>query len=33
LQAVDKGVPAIAPEEVFEVARVSIEVAELLRKQ
>jgi predicted dehydrogenase/threonine dehydrogenase-like Zn-dependent dehydrogenase len=33
LQAVDKGVPAIAPEEVFEVARVSIQVAELLRKQ
>ena len=33
LQAVDKGVPAIAPDEVFEVARVSIEVAELLRKQ
>ena len=33
LQAVEKGVPAIAPDEVFEVARVSIEVAELLRKQ
>jgi predicted dehydrogenase/threonine dehydrogenase-like Zn-dependent dehydrogenase len=33
LQALDKGVPAIAPDEVFEVARVSIEVAELLRKQ
>ena len=33
LEAVEKGVPAIAPDEVFEVARVSIEVAELLRKQ
>jgi predicted dehydrogenase/threonine dehydrogenase-like Zn-dependent dehydrogenase len=33
LQAVEKGVPAIAPNEVFEVARVSIEVAELLRNQ
>lgn len=33
LKAVEKGVPAIAPDEVFEVARVSIEVAELLRKQ
>jgi predicted dehydrogenase/threonine dehydrogenase-like Zn-dependent dehydrogenase len=33
LQALEKGVPAIAPDEVFEVARVSIEVAELLRKQ
>jgi predicted dehydrogenase/threonine dehydrogenase-like Zn-dependent dehydrogenase len=33
LQALQKGVPAIAPDEVFEVARVSIEVAELLRKQ
>jgi predicted dehydrogenase/threonine dehydrogenase-like Zn-dependent dehydrogenase len=33
LQALEKGVPAIAPEEVFEVARVTIEVAELLRKQ
>jgi predicted dehydrogenase/threonine dehydrogenase-like Zn-dependent dehydrogenase len=33
LQAVETGVPAIAPNEVFEVARVSIEVAELLRNQ
>jgi predicted dehydrogenase/threonine dehydrogenase-like Zn-dependent dehydrogenase len=33
LQAVEKGVPAIAPNEVFEVARVSIQVAELLRNQ
>ncbi len=33
LQSVEKGVPAIAPDEVFEVARVSIEVAELLRNQ
>jgi predicted dehydrogenase/threonine dehydrogenase-like Zn-dependent dehydrogenase len=33
LQALETGVPAIAPDEVFEVARVSIEVAELLRKQ
>jgi predicted dehydrogenase/threonine dehydrogenase-like Zn-dependent dehydrogenase len=33
LLAVEKGVPAIAPDEVFEVARISIEVAELLRKQ
>jgi predicted dehydrogenase/threonine dehydrogenase-like Zn-dependent dehydrogenase len=33
LQAIEKGVPAIAPDEVFEVARISIEVAELLRKQ
>jgi predicted dehydrogenase/threonine dehydrogenase-like Zn-dependent dehydrogenase len=33
LQALKKGVPAISPDEVFEVARVSIEVAELLRKQ
>lgn len=33
LQALEKGVPAIAPDEVFEVARVSIEVAELLRNQ
>jgi predicted dehydrogenase/threonine dehydrogenase-like Zn-dependent dehydrogenase len=33
LQALEKGVPAISPDEVFEVARVSIEVAELLRKQ
>ena len=33
LQAVEKGLPAIPADEVFEVARVSIEVAELLRKQ
>ena len=33
LQAVEKGLPAIAPDEVFEVARVSIEAAELLRNQ
>lgn len=33
LQAVEKGMPAIAADEVFEVARVSIEVARLLRKQ
>lgn len=33
LQAVEKGVPAIAPDEIFEVARVTIEVANLLRQQ
>jgi predicted dehydrogenase len=33
LQAVEKGVPAIPVDEIFEVARVSIEVAELLRRQ
>jgi predicted dehydrogenase/threonine dehydrogenase-like Zn-dependent dehydrogenase len=33
LQAVEKGQPAIAPDEIFEVARVSIEAAELLRNQ
>jgi predicted dehydrogenase len=33
LQAVQKGVPAIPPEEIFEVARVTIDVAEQLRKQ
>jgi predicted dehydrogenase/threonine dehydrogenase-like Zn-dependent dehydrogenase len=33
LQAIEKGVPAIPPDEIFEVARVTIEVAELLRKQ
>jgi predicted dehydrogenase/threonine dehydrogenase-like Zn-dependent dehydrogenase len=33
LQALERGVPAIAPDEIFEVARVTIEVAELLRKQ
>jgi predicted dehydrogenase/threonine dehydrogenase-like Zn-dependent dehydrogenase len=33
LQAVEKGVPAIPADEIFEVALVTIEVAELLRKQ
>jgi len=33
LQAVQKGVPAIPSEEIFEVARVTIDVAEQLRKQ
>jgi predicted dehydrogenase/threonine dehydrogenase-like Zn-dependent dehydrogenase len=33
LQALEKGSPAIAPDEIFEVAQVTIEVAELLRKQ
>jgi predicted dehydrogenase/threonine dehydrogenase-like Zn-dependent dehydrogenase len=33
LQALEAGKPAIAPEEIFEVARVTIEVAELLRRQ
>ena len=33
LQAIEKGVPAIPVDEIFEVARVTIEVAELLRKQ
>ncbi len=33
LQAVEKGTPAIPVDEIFEVARVSIEVAELLRRQ
>ena len=33
LQAVQKGVSAIPPEEIFEVARVTIDVAEQLRKQ
>lgn len=33
LQAVEKAVPAIPVDEIFEVARVTIEVAELLRKQ
>lgn len=33
LQGLKKGVPAIEPDEIFEVARVSIEVAEILRKQ
>ena len=31
--ALDAGVPAIPVDEIFEVARVTIEVAELLRKQ
>lgn len=33
LQALEKGVPAISPDEIFEVARVTIEVADLLRRQ
>ena len=33
LQAVEKGVPAIPPDEIFEVARVTIEVTEHLRQQ
>jgi predicted dehydrogenase/threonine dehydrogenase-like Zn-dependent dehydrogenase len=33
LQAVQAGTPAIPPEEIFEVARVTIEVANLLRQQ
>lgn len=33
LHALEKGVPAIAPDEIFEVARVTIEVADLLRRQ
>lgn len=33
LRAVETGVPAIPPEEIFEVARVTIEAAEHLRKQ
>jgi predicted dehydrogenase/threonine dehydrogenase-like Zn-dependent dehydrogenase len=33
LQALEKGAPAIAPDEIFEVARVTIEVANLLRRQ
>ncbi len=33
LQAVQAGSPAIPPEEIFEVARVTIEVANLLRQQ
>lgn len=33
LQAVEKGVPAIPVDEIFEVARVTIEAAHLLRKQ
>ena len=33
LQALEKGQPAICPDEVFEVAQVSIQAAELLRSQ
>jgi predicted dehydrogenase/threonine dehydrogenase-like Zn-dependent dehydrogenase len=33
LLAVEKGVPAIPPEEIFEVARITIDVAEQLRRQ
>lgn len=33
LHAVEKGVAAIPPEEIFEVARLTVEVAELLRRQ
>jgi len=33
LQAVEKGVPAIPADEIFEVARITIEVAEVLRQQ
>lgn len=33
LQALEQGRPAIAPDEIFEVARVTIEVANLLRQQ
>lgn len=33
LQSIEKGTPAIALDEIFEVARVTIEVAEILRKQ
>jgi predicted dehydrogenase/threonine dehydrogenase-like Zn-dependent dehydrogenase len=33
LQALEKGTPAIPPEEIFEVARITIAVAELLREQ
>lgn len=33
LRAVETGVPAISPEEIFEVARVTIEAAEQLRRQ
>ena len=33
LQSVEKGMPAISAQEIFEVARATIEVAELLRKQ
>ena len=33
LQAIEQGVPAIAPDEIFEVARVTLDVAEQLRRQ
>jgi len=33
LRAVESGVPAIPPEEIFEVARVTIDVADQLRRQ
>jgi hypothetical protein len=33
LNALDSGTPAIAPDEIFEVARVTLEVAALLRQQ
>lgn len=33
LQAIERGTPAIAPDEIFEVARVTIEVADILRAQ
>lgn len=33
LSALEKGIPAIEPEEIFEVARVSIEAADILRHQ
>lgn len=33
LRALEKGTPAIAPDELFEVARVTIEAADLLRRQ
>ena len=33
LKAIEKGEPAIPPEEIFEVARVTIEIAQLLREQ
>jgi predicted dehydrogenase/threonine dehydrogenase-like Zn-dependent dehydrogenase len=33
LQAIEKGVPAIASDEIFEVAQITLEVAEILRQQ
>lgn len=33
LQAIEQGTPAIAPDEIFEVARVTLDVAEQLRRQ